>query len=144
MRFEQCIAINRSACDVWSFFEDLENLPRWDRGVARVERTSPGAGVGATFNTYAKGDRGRMSYEVTEFEPCDHFAVVTRSSLFRFAEWRLRLETFEAGTKVTCILTFSLRSRYLPLAAVLWVLSDKAIRTDLIQLRDVVEQSLPA
>jgi hypothetical protein len=68
--------------EVWSFFEDLEILPRWDRGAARVERRSPGAGVGVTFNAHAKGDRGRMSYEVTEIEPGDHFAVVTDRASF--------------------------------------------------------------
>jgi hypothetical protein len=95
-----------------------------------------------TFDTYAKDDRGRMSYELTELIPPHQYAVVTRSSFFRLAEWRFRLGRTEDGTKVTCIAEFSLRLRYIALALVLKVLGGSAIRRDLGQLRLVTSSQL--
>ena len=141
MRLEETTAIARSVEQVWGFFEDLDNLPRWDRSVARVERTSGTNGAGMTFDTYAKDDRGRMSYELTELMPPNQYAAVTRSGVFRLAEWRFRLDGIEGGTKVTCISEFSLRLRYIALAPVLRVLGRSAIRRDLGQLRVVIEQT---
>lgn len=79
MRFEERVFVARPVEHVWAFVEDLSNLPRWDRGVARVEVTSWTGGVGTTFDTFAKNDRGRMSQEVTEAEPNRRHTAVTRS-----------------------------------------------------------------
>jgi hypothetical protein len=38
--FKKEITVNRTPEFVWSFFMDINNLPKWDRGVARVEVTS--------------------------------------------------------------------------------------------------------
>jgi uncharacterized protein YndB with AHSA1/START domain len=141
MRLRGEVCIDRPADEVWAFFEDVNNLPRWDRGVARVEWKSGDGGVGSTFDTVAHGERGRMSYELTEVEPCHHYAVVTRSSFFRLAEWRFLLDDIDGATKVTCVCEFSLLRRYFAMAVVLRVIGARAIRRDLEQLRLVVEQT---
>ena len=134
------VRIDRPVDDVWAFLVDVDNLPRWDRGVARVEWKTGDGGVGSTFDTLAHGERGRMSYELTEVESRHHYAVVTRSSFFRLAEWRFLLDDIDGDTKVTCICEFSLRRRYLAMAAVLRLIGGRAIRRDLEQLRLEVEQ----
>jgi hypothetical protein len=83
MRLEESVIVRRSPEQIWKFFEDLSNLPRWDRGVARVEVTSSGpagaGGAGATFDTVGYRERGRMSYRVTEATPNYAYTVVTHS-----------------------------------------------------------------
>jgi hypothetical protein len=55
MRLEERIVIARDIGDLWAFFMDIQNLPKWDRSVARVQATSDNGGVGAgfTFDTFA-------------------------------------------------------------------------------------------
>jgi hypothetical protein len=139
MRIEEQIVIARDIEDLWAFFMDIQNLPKWDRGVARVQETSGDVGVGSTFDTFAAGDRGRMSYEVTRLRaPYEHEAV-TRSGFFRLARWHFSLEATAGGTAVTCVSDFSIRARRLWLAPVLAVLGPKAIRADLAELKRVTE-----
>jgi ligand-binding SRPBCC domain-containing protein len=141
MRFEERVFVVRPVEEVWAFFEDLDNLPKWDRGVARVQVTSWTGGVGTTFDTFAKNGRGRMSYEITEAEPNRRHTAVTRSSFFKLATWEFDLQTADKGTNVTCISEFTLRSRYLFLVPVFALLVGKAIRKDLTQLKLVIEQT---
>jgi Polyketide cyclase / dehydrase and lipid transport len=139
MRFEERLFVARPVKHVWAFFEDLSNLPRWDRGVARVEVTSWTGGVGTTSDTFAKNDRGRMSYEVTEAEPNRRYPAVTRSGLFRLAQWQFDVEAADHGTSVACVSDFALRFRYLLLAPVFALLVGRAIRRDLAQLELVIQ-----
>jgi hypothetical protein len=139
MRIEERVVIVRDIGDLWAFFMDIENLPRWDRGVARVQATSGEVGVGFRFDTFATGDRGRMSYEVTKLRAPYEYEVVTRSGFFRLASWQFTLETTTGGTAVACVADFSVRTRHLWLAPVLAVLGPKAIRADLAELKRVTE-----
>ena len=140
MHFEERVQIDRSPEQVWSFFEDISNLPKWDRGVARVELTSGSGGVGSTFDTVGHGERGRMSYRITEVDPRHHYRVVTHSGFFKEAQWCFRLELVGSGTRVICTTDFSLRPRYLFLAPVLLLVTRRgAIRADLEHLKRVLE-----
>jgi len=122
---------------------DIQNLPRWDRGVARVEVTSGDVGVGFTLDTFAAGDRGRMSYEITSLRAPYEYEVVTRSGFFRLARWRFTLAATAGGTAVTCVSDVSVRARHLWLTPVLPVLGPKAIRADLAELKRVTEATRP-
>jgi uncharacterized membrane protein len=46
MRLEERIVIARDIGDLWAFFMDIQNLPKWDRSVARVQAASDNGGVG--------------------------------------------------------------------------------------------------
>ena len=139
MKIEERIVIARDAEDLWAFFMDIRNLPKWDRSVARVQVTSGDVGVGYTFDTFAGGDRGRMSYEVTRLRAPYEYEVVTRSGFFRLARWQFSLEARASGTAVTCVSDVSVRARHLWLVPVLAVLGPKAIRADLAELKRVTE-----
>src|SRR5262245_38381716 len=66
MRFSRDVVVARSVADVAAFVDQPSNLARWDRSVARVEPTSPGAtAVGFTFDTIAPSGM-RMSYRIAE------------------------------------------------------------------------------
>lgn len=139
MRLEERVVIARNPDAVWAFFMDIQNLPKWDRGVARVQMTSGVGGVGSTFDTFGVRDRGRMSYEVTKIRaPYEHEAV-THSGYFKLARWHFTLEALTGGTGITCVSEFSLRRRYLWLAPVVALIGGRAIRTDLAELKRVVE-----
>jgi hypothetical protein len=138
MRIERRVVIARDIEDLWAFFMDIQNLPRWDRGVARVQATSAQLGVGYTFDTFAAGDRGRMSYEVTKLAPYE-YEVITRSGFFRLARWQFTLEVTTGGTAVTCVSDFSVQTRHLWLVPVLAVIGPNAIRRDLAELKRVTE-----
>jgi hypothetical protein len=141
MKMEERVVIARDIEDLWAFFMDIQNLPKWDRSVARVQMTSEntGVGVGFTFDTFAAEDRGRMSYEVTRLRAPNAYEVVTRSGFFRLARWQFTLEATAGGTVVTCASDVSLPARHLWLALVLAVIGPKAIRTDLAELKRVTE-----
>ncbi len=144
MHFEESINVAKSPEEIWEFFEDVNNLPRWDRGVARVEVTSGREvhpdGVGFAFDTIGHGERGRMSYVITELSRYHSSTTVTHSGYFKEARWRFVLEPIETGTKVVCEVIFTLRLRYLLLAPVLLAASGRgAIRKDLENLKHVVE-----
>lgn len=141
MRLEERVVIARDIADLWAFLMDTQNLPKWDRGVARVQATSDdeGVGVGFTFDTFAAGDRGRMSYEVTRLRAPYEYEAVTRSGFFRLARWQFSLEATAGGTVVTCVSEISLPARHLWLAPVLAVIGPKAVRTDLAELKRVTE-----
>jgi hypothetical protein len=140
--FKKEITVNRTPEFVWNFFMDITNLPKWDRGVARVEITSidPSAKVGATFDTIGFRERGRMSYRVTEIDSVRHSnRVVTNSGVFKEAEWHLLLEPAEGGTRVICAVDFSLRPQYFILGPILYF-NQNAIMTDLEFLKRILEK----
>jgi carbon monoxide dehydrogenase subunit G len=144
VHFDGQIRIDRSIEQVWTFFENVENLPRWDRGVARVEWKSGDGGVGSTFDTIGHRERSRMSYRVTEAVSPRHYAVVTDSGYFSHAEWHFALAPATTGTEVTCSVDFALRTRYSLLAPVLKLFGGAGMRTDLDRLKLVVEADQPA
>jgi carbon monoxide dehydrogenase subunit G len=141
MKMEEQVVIARDIEDLWAFFMDMQNLPKWGRGVARVQVTSDNAdvGLGFTFDTFAARDRGRMSYELTRLRAPYEYEVVTRSGFFRLARWQFTLQATADGTVVTCAADVSLPTRHLWLALVLAVIGPKAIRTDLAELKRVTE-----
>lgn len=144
MHFEESVLVRRSPEQVGRFFADYSNLPRWDRGVARVEITSAGpsglGSVGTTFDTVGYQERGRMSYRITEINPDHSYTVVTHSSFFKEAQWRIQLLDTPEGTQIFCSTDFSLKWQYLILAPILLLSAKRgAIRTDLEYLKSAVE-----
>jgi len=73
LRSEVTTRISRPAQEVWDFFIDLTNSPRWTRSGSEVRQTSAGPlGVGATFESVRQilGREIRSQRLVTtEYEP---------------------------------------------------------------------------
>jgi len=133
------VDIGRPVSEVWSFFMDLSNLPRWDRGVATLEVTSDTGGISTTFDTIGHNGR-RMSIEVTHLEENYRHKAVTRSGEFNWGEWDMTLVPSGTGTTVICLCRFSLRRRFVLLAPALRLLGGRGVRRDLAALKRVIEQ----
>jgi hypothetical protein len=82
---ETVVSLTRD--QVWAFFEDVDNLAKWDRSVARVERTTSGPiGVGYQFDTISPSGQ-RMSYRVSELIPKDRATIdLVNSDMFDRAQ----------------------------------------------------------
>src|SRR5215831_3792455 len=137
------VIVRRAPDDVAAFLGDVRNIPSWDRGVAAV-RTAPDAkpGVGFAFETLghpggAGAEDGRMAYEVSAVGPEGSTVRLTSTSgnarYFKDAAWHFRLDRVPEGTRVICAAEFTLRTRYLFLAPVFYLLR-RAIRADLERL----------
>jgi hypothetical protein len=152
MHLESGIVIRRQPEQVWSFLANVANIPKWDRGVAGIQRTtSEPMGVGSEFDTVAdpaaRDDaqaQGRMSYRIADVDPDQHQCTVQLTSrdgnarFFKTAAWTFRTVAAPGGTLLTCSVDFSLRLRYLLLAPVFYVMKG-AIHADLRRLKRVME-----
>lgn len=112
--------------EAWRFFEDPQNLAKWDRSVARVIPTSSGkVGPGYTFDTLAPPQPGqaegqRMSYEIVEFMPNQRAKIrLVGSNMFKQAEWTVTLEPVAGGTRVIHAVDFIPKLQYSFLVPVL-------------------------
>ncbi|HWD82860.1 MAG TPA: SRPBCC family protein [Kribbella sp.] len=73
---ERTIRINRPAADVFAFFADGENDPKWRPAVKEISRSGP-VGEGATYRQRIAGPGGwaiPSDYRVTAYEPDTHLA----------------------------------------------------------------------
>jgi hypothetical protein len=153
VRLQSTIIISRSAEQVWEFLGELTNIPRWDRGVAGVKSLSPGPmGVGSTFSTFARQQAaeespapGEMTYRIADIDPRGKCTVELMSRngnarYFRNARWQFWTEPIREGTRLTCCVEFALKTRYLPLAPVLYLMRGAILR-DLRGLKAAIEQA---
>jgi uncharacterized protein YndB with AHSA1/START domain len=71
IRGEGNMIIYRPMEAVWNFLTDLENYPKWHKGMAEARKTSEGPmGVGTTVDVTAEIlGRHTMKLVITEFEP---------------------------------------------------------------------------
>jgi Polyketide cyclase / dehydrase and lipid transport len=129
----------------WRFFQDTENLAKWDRSVARVEPTTTGPiRRGFTFDTIAPRQPGhnegqRMSYRVADFEPYRWARIeLIGSDMFKRAEWHVMLEPDPRGTRVVTEVVFVPRLRYFFLTPVLFF-SRGNLETDMRYLHEQME-----
>ena len=70
------ILINRPITEVFAFFADAENDPRWRSGVKEIQRQGE-LGAGTRYRQRIKGPGGRAitaDIEVTAYEPDSHVA----------------------------------------------------------------------
>lgn len=85
MRLTARRRIARPAPEVFAFFADASNNPRWQQGMVSCEWTSrPPIGVGSTYDQQARfmGRDVRSSFVVTDYEPGGLIAIETTRSTF--------------------------------------------------------------
>ena len=152
MNLEANVLIHRPPEEVWAYLDNVSHISEWDRGVAGAQSTSSiSSGVGFEFDTLAhpRGKQkdpswGKMSYRVTETDPDRGCTVQLTSTdgnarFFKTAEWRFRIEAEQSGSRVFCTAHFLLRLQDLLLAPIFYFMK-KAIRRDLVQLKEVLEK----
>jgi len=143
MTITSTIGVARNRDDVWAFLADLRNAPKWDRSIARATLTSNGPlGTGAIVETTSPGGK-RQSFRVITFEPPRLLTFrLLRSPLFRSADLTFRLETADAGTRITHEIQVQPRVWLLILVPVLNLIGRRALSTDLDYLRRSLEEGL--
>ena len=152
MKLEAKVEIRRTPGEVWAYLGDVSKVSEWDRGVAATRPTSPKApGVGFEFDTLglpgkgeADGERGKMSYRISDADPTRGCTVQLTSTdgnarFFKSAEWRFNVEPIATGSRVLCTATFKLRFPYVFLAPIFYGMRG-AIRADLENLKRVLEE----
>ena len=78
IKFEKSIIINRPIEDVWKILSNIENMPKWDRGVIKARQTSEGAaGVGSTVQVVRQmlGRQRIANFRVSEYVPNRMLAI---------------------------------------------------------------------
>jgi hypothetical protein len=140
MHFQSDIVVTRSLDAVTTFFDDPQNLVKWDRSVARIEPTSSGeTSVGFTFDTFAPNGQ-RLSYRITAHEPGRGSTIeLMPSKIFQRAIWVMRYDQVSSGTRITCEVDFTLRPHFFFLLLPLVLTQRKALARDLASLKRSIE-----
>lgn len=135
--------VSLSPGQTWEFFQDPNNLAKWDRSVAKVEvTTSAPIGVGYTFDTIGPerpNGAERSSYRIAEFTPKRSTRIdLVNSDQFQRASWYTRLEPVDGGTRVVIDIEFAPKPQYFFLTPVLYLSRDN-LTTDMEYLHDQIE-----
>lgn len=143
VRMSADTVVSLSPEQTWAFFNDPNNLAKWDRSVARVEVTSPPPyGVGTTLDTISPERNGqvtRSSYRISEVVPGQRTrADLIDSAQFQRAQWTTSIEPVDTGTRIVSEIEFSPKPQYFFLTPVLW-LSQNNLETDMRYLHDALE-----
>src|SRR6266545_4187370 len=89
---QRTIVIDRPADQVFAFFTDHGNDPKWRPAVKEVAAQGP-AGVGSTIHQVVKGPGGRgipADIEVTAYEPSSRYAFKVIAGPVRRSSWPSR------------------------------------------------------
>jgi uncharacterized protein YndB with AHSA1/START domain len=100
--FENTVLIGRSIEDVFGFFSDLENIPRWSYAIVQTRKISEGpVGVGTTYQQVRSvPSRSEERLEITTYNPPHQLEI--RGQLGPFASRLLyALDATPEGTRVT-------------------------------------------
>jgi hypothetical protein len=82
----------------------------------------------------------RMSYQVTEHVPGRHWTIdLVSSKMFKAAIWEMRCDPTATGSRITCVVDFTLRPLYYFLALPLLMTQRKALGRDLESLKKAIE-----
>lgn len=99
------VLIDRPVTEVWNFFSDLRNSPRWTRSGSELRQTSSGAmGVGSTVES--RGQFGPFAItsqrlQVTEYEPNRKVWFVGKVPLIGRLVGGFLFEETAQGTRLT-------------------------------------------
>lgn len=141
MKLKSVITVNHSKEKVWEFLKDPVNLAKWDKNVVKVISTSSNpVGVGYTFDTIASKQPGqkkgaRMSYRIIEYVPLQYARIsLVRSGIFKTATWTMAVDSSQQGTRITCEVHLTFRTKYLYLLPFLLISKRGRLLTDMEKL----------
>ena len=140
-KFEKSILINRPAEEVWKFMSQVENMPKWDRGVLEARQTSKDpAGVGSTIQVVRQllGRRRIANLRVSEYVPNQSLAVQARRGQIT-GQVRYTFEPVERGTRMTSTAEVTLGGWWKLITPLLVPMLDRDGRDDLANVKRVME-----
>ena len=105
LRIDVTTLISRPIKDVWDFFSDLTNSPRWTRSGSEVRQTSNGpVGVGSTFESVRQVFGREIKSQVlvaTEYEPERVISYTAIIPILGQVIGGYTFETVDGGTRVS-------------------------------------------
>lgn len=137
------ILIARPREMVSAFSVDPDNAPTWYVNIKSVEwKSEPPLRIGSriAFVAHFLGRRLAYTYEVTDYEPCEHFVMRTAEGPFPMETTYAWASTADGGTRMT------LRNRGAPsgfsrlMAPFIAGAMRRANRKDLCSLRELMER----
>jgi len=135
------VETSRPAREVFDFVSDVENNPRWQRGMRSCVWTSPAPhGVGATYDQTAHflGKDVVSQFVVTDHEPPHRFRITRTSGPFPITETRQVDDLGDGRTRVTATVEGD-ASRYFRWAApALRMLVLRSVRRDYERLAQIL------
>ena len=103
IKSEKSTIINRPVEDVWNFISNVENMPKWDRGVLEARLTSEGPpGVGSTVQIRRQmlGRQRIANLRVSEYVPNNILAIQGMRGKMT-AQTGFTFKPIEGGTRLT-------------------------------------------
>ena len=104
LKLEASTLINRPVQEVWDFFIDLTNSPKWTRSGSELRQTSAGPpGVGATIESIRPMFGREIKSQrivVTQYEPGRLISFDADAPLLGHAAQTLTFETATGGTRL--------------------------------------------
>ncbi len=141
IKFEESIIINRPVEEVWKFITNLENQPKWDRGVLEAKQTSEGlAGVGSTVQVRRQmlGRQRIGEFRVSEYVP-NRMLALQASRGQMTAQSRFTFEPVEGGTRLTQTSEVELRGWSKLITPILIPMLERDGREDFANLKRILE-----
>jgi len=143
LRIDVTTLIARPVQEVWDFFIDLTNSPRWTRSGSELRRTSPGAlGVGATLES-VRPMFGReiksQTIEVTRYEPGRLISITSAIPLLGQVTGGVTFESVDNGTRLSRWSEAELGRAEVLLGPLLVRLVRGGQRTELANLKRLIE-----
>jgi len=141
IKMEQSIIINRPVEEVWKFISNVENVPRWDRGVLEARQTSEGpVGVGSTAQTRRQllGWQRIGKLRISEYVP--NKIISLQGSLGSMtAQIRYAFEPVEGGTRMTGTSEVELGGLWKLITPILTPMLERDGREDLANVKRIME-----
>ena len=136
------VDVERPANDVFAFVADVENNPRWQRGMRRCSWTSPPPhGVGSTYDQVARflGKDIVSSFRVVEHQPGRRIKITTTKSPFPITETRTVQPLGEGRAHVAAIVEGDASGFFRLAAPILRGLVARSVRGDYARLKRLLE-----
>jgi len=141
IKFEHSIIINRPLDEVWNYLSNVENMPKWDRGVLEAKQTSEGLpGVGSTVQTRRQllGWQRIGKLRISEYVP--NKIISLQGSLGSMtAQIRYAFEPVEGGTRMTGTSEVELGGLWKLITPILTPMLERDGREDLANVKRIME-----
>jgi len=137
------VAVSRPADEVFAILSDVEQNPRWQRGMVSCRWTSPSPhGAGATYDQTARFLRREIvsGFRVTDHEPGRRVRFASVSGPFPIVETRTVEPLGPGSCRVRALVEGDASGVFRVAAPLLRALVARSVRSDYRRLRDLLER----